>query len=256
MTVSIIQSSLLLEVSGIAHGFTTREGGQSRGPFASLNLGSRVGDLRAVVEENRSAVLAALGRPKLTWVSMRQVHGCEVVEVTRNAGRSIEADALWTRDPAVAIAILVADCVPIIIADERGTAVAAVHAGWRGTEARVAETMVKRLGREGIPPQRLRVAIGPAIGPCCYEVGSEVAAKLSAAIPTCPQAIRATSGDKSVVDLWAMNRAILESVGVAPTRIDTFKLCTSCNPVFFSHRRDQGQTGRQAGVVALAARGP
>jgi YfiH family protein len=256
VTLAIIQSQLLLKVPGVVHGFTTREGGHSKAPFDSLNLGSLVGDARPAVEANRQGVLVALGRPKGVWISLNQVHGNEVVEVTRQAGRSIEADALWTRDPEAAIAILIADCVPILLADERGGAVAAVHAGWRGTEARVVEAMVKRLGKEGIPPQRLKVAIGPAIGPCCYEVGPDVAAKLAAAIPTCPDGIRPAADGKSVVDLWAMNRAILESVGVKPTQIETFKLCTSCNTTFFSHRRDQGNTGRQAGIIGLAPRAP
>jgi polyphenol oxidase len=116
------------------------------------------------------------------------------------------------------------------------------------------ESMVKRLGREGIPPERLRVAIGPAIGPCCYDVGEDVAQKLGLAVPFCQDGVRAVPGGKARVDLWAMNRAILENVGVSASAIDIFKLCTSCNHGFFSHRRDQGKTGRQGGVIALASR--
>ena len=254
MAVALLQSQLLLKVPDVAHGFTAREGGLSKGAFCSLNLGTRIGDERQVVDENRQAVLAAIGRARTTWVSLRQVHGSDVVEVTRNAGGGIEADGLWTRDPEVAIAILVADCVPILLVDVQGSAVAAVHAGWRGTEARTVESMVKRLGREGIPPERLRVAIGPAIGPCCYEVGEDVAQKLALAVPFCQDGVRAAPGGKAMVDLWAMNRAILENVGVSASAIDIFKLCTSCNHGFFSHRRDQGKTGRQGGVIALASR--
>src|SRR2546428_10105706 len=113
MAVSLLQSRLLAGVPGIVHGFTTRDGGVSTGPFASLNLGARTADAREAVDSNRSAVLAALGRPDATWVSVHQVHGTTMVEVTRQASRTIEADGLLTRDPEVVLAILVADCLPI-----------------------------------------------------------------------------------------------------------------------------------------------
>ncbi|MBI5512009.1 MAG: peptidoglycan editing factor PgeF [Deltaproteobacteria bacterium] len=250
----MLQAPLLLSVGNVVHGFSTREGGVSVGAYSSLNLGQHVGDQRPAVVENRARLLAGLGCVAQRWVSLSQVHGADVVEVTRNASRSIEADGLWTRDPEVAIAILVADCVPVVMTDAAGSFVAAVHAGWRGTAARIVEAMVRRLEKDGTKADQLRVALGPAIGPCCYKVGADVATALQQAVPTATQVVSTNGAGDTVADLWATNRAILEAVGVPPTQIHAFRLCTSCSTGFFSHRRDKGLTGRQAGVIALAPR--
>jgi YfiH family protein len=197
-------------------------------------------------------LLHAFGRAEGIWVSLRQVHGAEVVQVTANAGRSIEADALWTRDRRAVLAVLLADCVPILLADVKGRAVAAVHAGWRGTCAKVAVALVGRLVAAGIAADDLRAAIGPAIGPCCFDVDDDVAAQLREAFPDSLQSIRKTEDGRAVADLWALNRDALVSAGLAPESIETLPRCTSCNgDAFFSHRRDQGLTGRQAGLIAL-----
>jgi YfiH family protein len=252
VTISLIKSRILDEAPGVTAGFTTREGGVSAGALASLNLGMHVGDARQNVHANRDAVLAALGRADATWVSLRQVHSNGVVEVTRLAGRSIEADGVWTRDRMAAISVLVADCVPILIAEESGRAVCAVHAGWRGTRSRVAAEAVARLSKAGFPPNSLRVAVGPAIGPCCFEIGDEVADELGFVSGDVAGAMERNAGGRVTADLWAINRALLVSAGVEDSKIDVFRLCTSCNPDFYSHRRDKGATGRQAGIIALA----
>ena len=248
--VALWRSELLSRVPGVRHGFTTRAGGSSSGPNASLNLSTRTGDERAAVELNRRRVLAALGAPEAVFVSVRQVHGDDLVEVSHMAGRSIEADGLLSRDPRAALAVLVADCVPILMADVRGRAVAAVHAGWRGTEARIAERAVRRLGDLGVPAADLRVALGPAIGPCCFTIGLDVAQKLGAAYPAAGQAIR-PEGSGARADLWDLNRQALEESGVAAEHVDALRTCTACTPELFSHRRDHGATGRQAGVIVL-----
>jgi YfiH family protein len=250
VSVSLLQSQLFAAIDGIAHGFSTREGGVSVGPFATLNLGLRIGDERTQVTANRDAVLQTLDRADAVWVSARQVHGTTVLEVTRNASRAIEADGIWTRDRGSALAVLVADCVPILLADSRGGAIAAVHAGWRGTRDRIVERMVERLSKAGFAAEDLKVAIGPAIGPCCFEVGEDVGVELSMAVPQV-QPTRSNSGAPSA-DLWQLNREILRQAGVPDDAIDTFRVCTSCSREFFSHRRDGGNTGRQAGVITFA----
>jgi polyphenol oxidase len=251
VNVPLLRSELLAAVPGIAHGFTTRDGGVSKGPMSALNLAHRVGDEKETVELNRRAVLGALGRPDAAFVSVHQVHGDTVVEVNHQAARSIEADALWTRDPRAAVAVLVADCVPILIAHKLGKAVAAVHAGWRGTRARVASAMVERLAGAGFAAADLVVALGPAIGPCCFEIGADVADQLRQAFPGVETAVR-TDGERIVADLWELNRRALMDAGVPETSIERLDRCTSCGARLFSHRRDQGSTGRQAGIIALS----
>lgn len=249
---TIYVSKLLSELPHVRHSFTTRDEGVSTGPFTSLNLSVTVGDPRPNVEANRRAVLARMGRPEATWVSVKQVHADAIVQVTASALRFAEADALWTRDRGAAVAVLVADCVPILIADVKGRVIAAVHAGWRGTELKVAAKVVKRLADEGIKPTDLRVAMGPAIGPLRFEVGAEVLTKLRTAMPAASDAIRDTATDKGVVDLWELNRLQLVEAGVVTEHIEAIRVCTYDTPTLFSHRRDGGTTGRQAGVIAFA----
>ena len=251
MSVAILTSPVLSNVTGIVHGFTTREGGVSQGPFASLNLGGAQ-DERPAIEANRARVLETLGRKDGSFVALRQVHGSDVVQVTRLAGRSIEADGLWTRDRGAVISVLVADCVPILFADQRGRAVGAVHAGWRGTASRIAAEMVKRMKDADIPPHDLKVAIGPAIGPTDFEIGPDVVLALETAFPSPGAAIRPGNDDRSYADLWALNKRCLVEAGVPESSIDILAYSTVSDARFFSHRRDQGVTGRQAGVIALA----
>ncbi|MBC7792647.1 MAG: peptidoglycan editing factor PgeF [Clostridia bacterium] len=251
MSVALVTSPLFASVPGIVHGFTTRESGVSAMPYASLNLGG-TGDERSAIESNRARVLLALNRPDATWVALKQVHGCDVVQVTRQASRSISADGLWTRDRSVVVAILVADCVPILFADMKGRAIGAVHAGWRGTAARITKQMVKRFEDAGVALADIRVAIGPAIGPDDFEIGPEVALELTTAFPEPRGAIRPGEGDRSFADLWALNKRALIEVGVAEANIDVIGISTVSDERFFSHRRDNGVTGRQAGVIAFA----
>ena len=246
-------SPLLRECAGVAHAFTARQGGVSVGAFASLNLSSRVGDDRQAVEENRRSVLRGLGVEGRSFVALNQVHGDAIVQVSRRAGRSIEADALWTDDPGAVLAILVADCVPILVAHRGGTMVAAAHAGWRGTVAGIAGKLVQRLKRAGFPPEELFVALGPAIGPCCFQIDDDTAAELAAAFPRAGTALGRDASQRAFADLWALNRQSLVAAGVNPDRIDTVAACTRCTETLFSFRRDAGTTGRQAAVIALRA---
>ena len=247
----LLASPGLQPIASIVHGFTTRAGGLSQGPFASLNLATRVDDDRSAVLQNRAAVLVALGRADANLIAVRQVHGDALVEVTRNAGPNIEGDALWTRDPQAVLAILVADCLPILLADRAGTVVAAVHAGWRGTEKRLVAAMVARLRSAGVSPADLVVSLGPCIGPCCFEIGEDVAFPLRNAFPDPGEAVL-PRGDRFVANLWDLNRRALVEAGVPAANIDSVARCTHCDAAFFSYRRDAKRTGRQAGVIGFA----
>jgi YfiH family protein len=239
------------------HGFTTRAGGVSAPPFETLNLGGKWGDDPAAVSENRRRVERAAGGPVAT---ARQVHGAAVVRVRAGDDRAAlaarEADALCTDAPGVVLGVFVADCIPAVLVDPRTGAVAAVHAGWRGTVAGVLPAAVRALAAEfGARPGDLRAALGPAIGPCCFEVGPEVVAAFEALCPDArargivlPSPLGAAG--KANVDLKAANRLLLERAGVAPEAIDAGPECTHCDRArFYSFRRDGNATGQLMGVV-------
>ncbi len=244
MAMEMLQSRLL---QGVPHGFTTRQGGTSRGPFESLNLGGAVGDEPACVERNWALLREATG---LSFARVRQVHGHRVVHAREaTPGPSPEADAVISERPGLAACVSVADCAPVLLADPASGAVAAVHAGWRGTLARTAAHAVEALVREhGARPADLLVAIGPSIGPCCYDVSEELAARFREEVGPVAGNPR---GRQSRVDLWMANAMVLRQAGVPREQIEILGRCTACEPDhFFSHRRDIGRTGRMVGFVA------
>jgi hypothetical protein len=217
--------------------FSTRDGGVSEGPYASLNLGLLTEDHAASVDENRRRLFAAADADpdRASWP--RQVHGARAI---RAGTRGEQADAIWTDKPRQAVVVVTADCVPVALARLGGRpAVALAHVGWRGLLAGVVPAAVAALGT-----RHVAAAIGPGIGPCCYEVGDDVV------VP-----VRAAFGIGLVrdgrLDLpGAVERALLSAGCV---RVDRLDECTACNPErYFSHRRDAGVTGRQ-GVVAYVA---
>jgi purine-nucleoside/S-methyl-5'-thioadenosine phosphorylase / adenosine deaminase len=231
------------------HGFTTREGGASRGPFASLNLSSGVGDDPDVVQENWARLGAATG---LSFARVRQVHGRRVVEAAGGTDPVEEADAVTSALAGVAACVSVADCVPVLLADPRSGAVAAVHAGWRGTIEGAAAAGVEALAtRHGARPGEILAAIGPGIGPCCFEVSRDLAARFRDEVGP----VTATPRDHgSRVDLWRANEILLRRAGVAARRIETLGRCTSCEErTFFSHRRDRGLTGRHVAFISAVS---
>jgi YfiH family protein len=233
------------------HGFSSRAGGVSAGPYQSLNLGMRWGDARENVLENRRRLQQATQASALYLAA--QVHGAEIAVV--RAGETPadlarrQADGVCSDLPGVAVGIYVADCVPALLADPRTGAFAAVHAGWRGTVASILPAAVSALGREyGARPQDLRVALGPCIGPCCFEVGPEVAAVFPA------ESVIERPGRKPHVDLRRTLRAQLLAAGLRPDFIDSDGPCTVCDSEgrFFSYRRDAGVTGQHVGFIARA----
>jgi YfiH family protein len=227
-------------LDGYVVAFTTRLGGVSEGAYASLNLGRKSGDEVERVDENRRIACEAIGADVEKLALNHQVHSDRVVRATPGA-RGEHADGLWTDEPGLPILAMSADCLPIALlrTDGRAPAVSVLHAGWRGLLDGIVASGVDALGRRD-----LAAAIGPAIGPCCYEVGEEVAAPY-----------RERFGEDVVqgrhLDLWTSAERALHAAGVE--HVERFDRCTACEPeTFFSHRRDAGRTGRQ-GVIAYVA---
>jgi hypothetical protein len=243
-----------------AHGFTTRAGGVSAAPFDTLNLGTKWGDDPARVEENRRRLLAAAAATRL-FVA-KQVHGAAVVRVRADADpdaiAAASADALCTDVPGHAVAVFVADCVPLLLADPGTGACAAVHAGWRGVVGGVGPAALARLAADfGTRPGDVRVALGPSIGPCCFEVGPEVEAAFRSLVPeaTSLGIVRDGGSGKAHVDLRAALRWAFVQQGVPGSAIDAEPPCTRCDPErFYSYRRDGARTGQHVGFVVR--RGP
>jgi polyphenol oxidase len=225
------------QVDGYEVVFTTRLGGVSEGPYGSLNLGRKSGDEVEHVDENRRIACQAIGADVTKLALNFQVHSNRVVRA-EPAARGEHADGLWTEEQGLPILAMSADCLPIALArtDRSRPAIAVLHAGWKGLLAGIVASGVEALGGGN-----LAAAVGPGIGPCCYEVGEEVAAPY-----------RERFGDDVMrdtrLDLWLSAERALRAAGVE--RVDRFDRCTACEPeTFFSHRRDRGVTGRQ-GVIA------
>jgi polyphenol oxidase len=226
---------------------TTRLGGASEGPFASFNLATHCGDDRSNVEANR-AELARAGVPSVAW--LEQVHGVDVVDAATATGVP-RADASFCRTPGRACAVLVADCLPVLICDRAGNFVAAAHCGWRGLAQGVLTALV---GRLPAPPSDLLVWFGPAIGQRRYEVGADVyeafrqargAAAVSAGFVRSDE-----TPNKWHADLIALARTELLDLGVSA--LYGGGLCTYDDRRFYSYRRD-GTTGRMAALIWLAS---
>lgn len=229
--------------AGVGALLTTREGGQSGGPFASFNLGAHVGDDPAAVAANRARLRTFLPAEPV-WLN--QVHGADVADADVCHGVP-QADASLSRGRGRVCAVLTADCLPVLLCDDDASVVAAVHAGWRGLAAGVLENTVARMD---VPPQRLRAWLGPAIGPQAFEVGGEVRAAFVAADPAAATAfVPGAASGKWLADLFLLARLRLRAAGV--TRVSGGGVCTVAAPQrFYSYRRD-GLTGRFASLVWL-----
>lgn len=221
------------EEPGYVVAFTTREGGVSEGVYASLNLTVGTGDEPARVEENRRRACEAVGLDATRLSFNRQVHS---TTVHRAGGRGVEGDGLWSDAPGEPMLAFSADCLPIAVARTDGDRrLSVLHAGWRGLAEGIVAAGVEAVGGEAA------AIVGPAIGPCCYEVGPEVSSLFDEDLTV----------DRKL-DLWTAAERALRRVGVA--RVDRVDLCTRCHPeLFFSHRRSGRARGVQGVIGALAA---
>lgn len=287
----ILEAPALAKLKWLTHGFSTRLGGASRldapthGQKAQekiLNLGFTDWDSREHVSENREKFFRAIGASEMRVIALRQIHSDIVRRVDKTNGPSAEqplkGDALITNEPGVLLIVQTADCVPILLADAKRRAVAAIHSGWRGTLRRIAEKTLGRMHMEfGTRPEDVIAALGPSIGRCCYEVGSDVAKEFHAQFPAAREwfdgpydALASGENDPNwlpwltmkppghapppltvQLDLIAANRAILAGAGVPLASISSADYCTACGTdLFFSYRRER-ITGRLMAAIGI-----
>lgn len=267
----------------LVHGFSTRTGGVSRlDGKPTLNLGHVEWDTDAAVEKNRALFLSALGgsraAAKLRLVTLKQIHSDAIHPVVSAPTRQPKGDALITTTPGLVLAVQTADCIPILLADPKHKVVAAVHAGWRGTLARI---VMKTIGSmtmlHGTRPGDVRAALGPGVGRCCYPVGVEVVQQFHSQFAAAREWFegpfdRLTSDDTpnplqwlnrmppghqpppptANLDLVAANRWQLLEGGLKPKNISASDLCTACRTdLLFSYRAERGCTGRLLGAIAI-----
>jgi len=227
---------------------TTRAGGVSRGPYATMNLGRHTADDPECVAENRRRLTTFLPSPPV-WLN--QVHGANVVVLgARTIAAPKPADAAITRERDVVCAVLVADCLPVLLADRRGSVVGVAHAGWRGLAAGVLEATVTALGEIGAATGDLVAWLGPAIGPAAFEVGADVRDALLARDAALARCFVAQRDGKWLADLYGIARNRLAAAGVAV--VSGGGECTKTNAArFFSYRRERA-SGRMAALAWLA----
>jgi hypothetical protein len=271
----ILQLRPFRELPWLVHGFSTRPGGVSllEGQPV-LNLGYVEWDTHENVAKNRRLLQAALGAESFALAPHKQMHSDMIHLFSVALARACKGDGSVTNRAGVLLAVQTADCVPILLVDPKKRAVAAIHAGWKGTLARITEKAVGRLRLEfGCKPADLLAALGPAIGPCCYEVGAEFVSKFSAQFADASEYFdEPRSGEEPNplqwlnmmppghqpaprhvhLDLPKANRAQLVAADLRPQNIFSSGLCTACRTdLFFSHRREGAQTGRMMAVIGM-----
>ena len=284
--VELIQAPHWRELEWLWHGFSTRRGGASRafseaGCNGELNLGFSIEDDRETVMRNRRLLAEAVtGDPATPLITVRQIHSNVVLRagpadaVLKQPGK---ADGLMTDQPGLLLAIMTADCIPVLVADRSRRVVTAFHAGWRGTVKRIVECGVGRMRLEfGSRPEDLIAAIGPGIGGCCYSVGEEVQAAFESQFAYARELFTEVYDPDPVrlkypmlflnqrapghaaplmsvhLDLVEANRRQLVDAGLSPDRIQCVGACTNCHTEqFFSHRAEHGRTGRMMAVIGI-----
>ncbi len=250
------------EETGLAtHAFATKLGGVSEGECESLNFGFSRKDKPERVLENYRRMAEVLGVGLDSYVSTLQVHGDRVWAPARtdggmgvlDRGNMEKADALVTDLSGLTLVKHTADCVPVLLLDPVAKAVSAIHAGWRGTALRIVQRAVEFMTRRyGSKPENILAAIGPSIGPCCFEVDEPVYDAMARADLLSAALVRDKKNGHYDMDLWRANARALEDGGLLAKHITIAGFCTRCHgELFFSHRRDQGKTGSLAAMIAL-----
>ncbi|MDO4581682.1 MAG: peptidoglycan editing factor PgeF [Bacillota bacterium] len=249
--------------AGLRHGFSTRLGGVSGGARAALNLGVNNGDDQPTVRENYRRFGAALGVDMDGSVLSLQTHGAAIRRVTAaDRGKGLlrprdytAIDGLITDALHTPLVTHHADCAPLFFyapPAARPAVIAVAHAGWRGTVARIGAAMVREFAAYGVPPEQIVAAIGPSAGPCCYQVGREVAEQFAAVRDEAGGMCAADGTGRFLLDLWRANRQILLEAGLLAEHIIIGGLCTICNPqLFYSHRLQGAERGSMAACICL-----
>jgi len=256
-----LQSPLLSGCKVVDHAFSTRLGGCSSGAMSSLNTAFHTGDRLEHVLENRRLLLQPWGYRPEELVAVAQVHSDTIISVTaddrgRGAGPGTflaEADALVTAEPGVVLTAYAADCTLLFMAEPHLPVIALAHAGWRGTLAALACSVVNYLqSHYGVEPSRLLAAVSPGICPDCYQVEEETATLFKKAGWEGEPYLQADGRDRYRLDLSRINAAQLSMAGVIPSNMSENSWCTSCrSDLFFSYRRESGVTGRMMGFLAI-----
>lgn len=260
--VSFLTFPVFDQYPGLLHSFSTRLGGVSTGEFESLNLNFRPGDERENVLENYRRICQAVGYDFHGLVASAQDHHTVLRYVTQQeAGigitlpRDIESvDGLYTDVPGVTLVTSYADCVPLYFFDPIKQVIGLAHAGWRGTVQRIGEKMTQTLYEKfGCLPQDILAAVGPSIGPCCYQVDSVVQQQVMQHSDLLPQELLLEQGDgKYLLDLWECNRRILVLSGIPDENITVGEVCTMCHPeLFYSHRKMGEKRGGMTAMMCL-----
>lgn len=241
----------LLQEQGLYHGVFSRLGGTSPAPWNSLNLGGTVGDDPRNVEENLSRLLIVSGFEQSQLAQVKQVHSARVIAVDHPVDALEEGDGMTTRQRGLLLLMRFADCVPVLFFDPDRQAIAIAHAGWQGTLRGVAAEAVQAMGAQfGSSPDRILVGIGPSIGPDHYQVGSDVIEQTVQAFPHEYEQVLNEDSDGVKLDLWKANEIQLRKMGVE--QIEVAGICTGCEvATWYSHRAEQGRTGRFAAVIGL-----
>jgi YfiH family protein len=246
-----LHTSHVILRDGFVHGFPERGGGVSQGLRASLNLGVRWGDDPDHVEENRRLLARHAGYDPEQLEVTRHVHGTRVWKVGEDKPDPAEFDGLVCDRVGPVLGAFAADCIPILFADPVARVIGAAHAGWRGTVGGVAANVIARMVELGSRPEHIRVALGPSIGPCCFEVGPEVVEQFEQAFGKLAGMI-VPGPRKPHVDLRVATRAVVERAGVRPENVDDRPPCTKCEADrFFSYRRDGKDGGVHMAFIGL-----
>ncbi|HKF28133.1 MAG TPA: peptidoglycan editing factor PgeF [Candidatus Binataceae bacterium] len=238
---------------GIIHGFLGRLGGRSRGAYESLNLSHFVGDDPQAVADNWERLRGTLPE-SIVFSRVNQVHGNAVRVVTHtDAATRPRADGMATREPGIILGIFTADCVPILMVSSPPQVACALHAGWRGVLAGIAANGVRRMEEMGIPASAVRVALGPSVGPCCFEVDAELAGRFVREIPSSARQARGGNPGKAFLNLRGIIRDQLIEAGVPAQAITNSGPCTRCaSDQYFSRRAAAGvTTGLQMSFVGF-----
>lgn len=250
------------DINIVTHGFTTRVGGNSQTPYQSLNMGYTVGDNSIMVLENRKLVAKALEFPIENLVAAKQIHQDKIAIVTqKDAGKGAltyvdaldDTDALITAEKNIPLSTYYADCVPIFILDPIAPAIGLAHAGWKGTVLKIgAKTIAKMTEAFGTKAKNCWVAIGPSIGPCCYQVDETVWRNFQNNFLNGGSFFQNSIPGHWQLNLWEANKFCLIEEGVPKNQIISSNICTACNTnLFFSHRKEKGLTGRMAAFMML-----
>lgn len=244
--------------TSVVAGFTTRHEGVSRPPYNSLNLGLNTNDSSHNVQGNRSLLARAFGAKVEQLLTVTQVHGTDLLVVDSpnqdvTHFLKVECDGIITNQPGIMIGIGVADCAPVLLLDPVKRVVAALHAGWKGTASGIVRKGVAAMATNfGSNPADLVAAIGPSIGPCCYEVDEQVRDAFSAESNAWDKAAEAKTSGKWKLDIAAAVKLQLHESGLFSEKIEVSQQCVCCiQELFFSYRRDKGETGRHLGFIML-----